>query len=369
MAWNEPGNNNRDPWSQGPGGKRGDMPPDLADLLRRLRQRWSSGKGLGSVPVLLLVALLLLVWILSGFYTVDEQERALVMRFGAHARTDGPGLHWRLRPFEHVKTVNVGQTRQAPVQSELFTKDQDLVDVSLNVQFRISSAEQAVFNIDSADDTVLHAAQAALQQVVAGYTADEVLGAAQSGIAPKTRRLLQDILDQYHCGLQVTDVVLSQVQPPEAVQPAFADAIRAAEDAKRAHNDAQAYAGARLPTAHGDAERSIAEAQAYRDQTIARAEGDVARFDAVLQQYRKAPQVTRKRLYLETMSQIYANTGKVLVDVDKDNAGFTVPLQQILQGSGAAEAPASGNAAAAAEQPPAGGNEDNSARPRSREGR
>jgi membrane protease subunit HflK len=372
MAWNEPGNNNRDPWSQGPGGKRGDTPPDLNELLKRFKARWGGrdGKGLGGVPVLLVITLLVLIWLLAGFYTVGEQEQSLVLRFGAYARTDGPGLHWRLPPFEHVKKINVSQPRQAPVQGLLLTKDQNLVDVGMTVQFRISSPEDTVFNVDSIDETLQLAAQSALQQVVAGYSVDDVLGDAQQAIALKIRQLLQQILDGYHCGLQVTDASLSRVQPPEAVQAAFADTIRAAEDQKRARNDAQAYAGSRVPGARGDAARNVTQAQAYRDQVIAHAEGDAARFDALLQEYRKSPQVTRKRLYLDTMSAIYANSAKVLVDVDKGNPNFTVPLQQLLQNAGETPPAASGSSTPAipAPQPPAAGssngnsgnNEDNS---------
>ncbi len=374
MAWNEPGNNNRDPWNQGSGGKRGELPPDLNQLLKRFKERWGSGKGLGGVPLLLVAALLGLIWLLLGFYTVDEQERGLVIRFGAYARTDGPGLHWHLPPpFEHIKKVNVGIPRQTSVQSAAFTKDQNLVDLVLSVQFRVSSAEDNFLNVEKPDETLQSAAQSALQQVIAGYTIDEVVGKSdlsnnQAQIAAKTRQLLQQILDGYHCGLQISDVSLSKVTPPDALVPAFADTIKAADDQKRARSDAQAYASSRVPVARGEASRSVTEAQAYRDQVIARAEGDVARFNAVLQEYRKSPQVTRKRLYLDTMTEIYSNSGTVLVDVDKGNPNFTVPLQQLL--NGAAENPAPAAAAPSAAAPAvSGGNDDNSARSRNREGR
>ena len=375
MAWNEPGNNNRDPWSQGSGGKRGEVPPDLNQLFKRLKERWGGGKGLGGVPLALVAAFLGLIWLLLGFYKVEEQERALVIRFGAYAHTEGPGLHWHLPPpLEHVKMVNVGIPRQAPVQSELFTKDQNLVDVGLTVQFRVSSVEDNFLNVEKPDETLQSAAQSALQQVISGYTIDDVVGKSdlsnsQAEIAGKTKLLLQQILDGYHCGLQITDVSLSKVTPPDALVPAFADTIKAADDRKHAVNDAQAYASSRVPVARGEATRSVNEAQAYRDQIIARAEGDVARFNAVLLEYRKSPQVTRKRLYLDTMTEIYAKSGTVLVDVDKGAPNFTVPLQQML--NGAAESPlpaAAAGAAANAAPPPPNSNDDNSARSRNREG-
>ena len=374
MAWNEPGNNNRDPWNQGSGGKRGELPPDLNQLLKRFKERWGGGKGLGGVPLLLVAALLGLIWLLLGFYTVDEQERGLVIRFGAYARTDGPGLHWHLPPpFEHIKKVNVGIPRQTSVQSAAFTKDQNLVDLVLSVQFRVSSAEDNFLNVEKPDETLQSAAQSALQQVITGYSIDEVVGKSdlsnnQAQIAAKTRQLLQQILDGYHCGLQISDVSLSKVTPPDALVPAFADTIKAADDQKRARSDAQAYASSRVPVARGEASRSVTEAQAYRDQVIARAEGDVARFNAVLQEYRKSPQVTRKRLYLDTMTEIYSGSGTVLVDVDKGNPNFTVPLQQLLNGAGENPAPAAAAPSAAA-PPASGSNDDNSARSRNREGR
>lgn len=394
MAWNEPGNNNRDPWSQGPGGKRGDTPPDLNELLKRFKSRWGGrdGKGLGGVPVLLVLALLVLVWLLFGFYTVNEQEQALVLRFGAYARTDGPGLHWRLPPFEHVKKVVVSQPRQATVSGELLTKDQNLVDVSLTTQFRIVSAEQSVFNVTSPDDIIANAARSALQQEVAGYTIDQVMGDAQPAITLKTRQALQQILDGYQCGLQITDASLSRVQPPDAVQAAFYDTIRAGQDRKSAQTEAQAYADSHVPVARAEAARQVSEAQAYSDQVIARAKGDAARFDAVLQEYRKSPQVTRKRLYLDTLAEIYAKSPKVLVDVDKGTPNFTVPLQQLLKDAAAAAPPPPSAPPAAAPAAPGGksgdsgnggsgggsdnnssggsgsGNDDDSSRSRNREG-
>ena len=183
----------------------------------------------------------------------------------------------------------------------------------------------------------------------------------------KTRQLLQQTLDSYHCGLQITELTLSKVSPPDALVPAFADTIKAADDQKRARSDAQAYASSRVPVARGEATRSVTEAQAYRDQIIARAEGDVARFNAVLQEYRKSPQVTRKRLYLDTMTEIYSKSGTVLMDIDKGNPGITVPLQQML--NAAPESPAPAAAAPSATAPPATGNDDSSARSRNREGR
>ncbi len=380
MAWNEPGNNNRDPWNQGSGGKGAGVPPDLKDLFKRLRARWGgNGRERGGL-VLLVAAFVVLGWLLSGFYTVGDGEYGLVTRLGAYSHTDKPGLHWHLPPpFEHVlRKVNVGMVRQmAPVDTELLTKDQSLVEVGLALQFKVVSAEDYAFNVDNPDDTLALAATSALQQVVGAHSVDEVVGRSdlsnsQVEIAAATKRLLQQILDSYHSGIQLTEASL-KVRPPDAVVPAFADAVNAATDAKTWRNEAQAYADSKVPSARAEAARDISEAQAYRDQVINRAEGDVARFAAVLQEYRKSPQVTRKRLYLDTMSGIYARSGKVLVDVDKGNPNFTVPVPELLQAvPPAPEATARPDTApGATPSPPAGGdsNQDDAARSRSRGGR
>lgn len=382
MAWNEPGNNNRDPWSQGGGGKNGGTPPDLNELWRKLRARWGGGGKERGGMLLLVAALLVIGWLLSGFYTVGEGEAGLVTRLGAYSHTDRPGLRWHLPPpFEHVlRKVNVGILRQmAPMQTELVTRDQNLVEVGVALQFKVVSPENYAFNVDNPDDTLALAATSALQQVVGEHTIEEVVGKGgdlsnkQAEIAAATRQLLQQILDSYHSGIQLTEASL-KVGPPEAVVPAFADAIKAVDDRKNLRNEAQAYADSRVPAARAEAARGVTEAQAYRDQVIARAEGDVARFAAVLAEYRKSPQVTRKRLYLDTMAEIYARSGKVLVDVDKGNPSFTVPVPQLQQpgapapepGARDSSGPAAGSPPAA---PPAGDSNEDGARSRSRGGR
>lgn len=378
MAWNEPGNNNRDPWNQGSGGKRGDLPPNLNELIRRLRARFG-GKGPNGSMILLLAVGLLLVWLLSGFYQVDEQEQAVVLRFGAYVGTVGPGLHWHLPPpLEHKKNINVTNPRQTSVQAELLTKDLNLVDVALTVQFRVSSVQDNLFSVHQPDDALRQAAASALQEVVAGYAVDDVIRVgAQAVIAENTKQRLQQLVDGYHCGLLVTDASL-KVNPPEAVTAAFADAYKADDEQKSRRNDAQAYAADRLPKARAEAARKVGEATAYREQAIARAEGDAARFTALLQEYRKSPQVTRKRLYLETMSEIYAGAGKVLLQTGS-GTNLNLPLEQLLGGAAApANAPAeprSGGDGAAPAAPPrssavpgaGSGNSDDSSRSRDRE--
>lgn len=318
MAWNEPNNSNRDPWSQGPGGGRGGRrePPDLERLFKRLRERLRGGgkPPPGSVYGAL-AAVLVALWLLSGFYVVDAQQQAVVLRLGRVAGIHGPGLGWHLPwPIATVRKEKVGNVRQASVDSTLITADRNLVNISLTVQYRIHSLPHFLFDLQGADDTLSQAARSALRQVVAGYDVDAVLGDAQPAIASKVKAELQQVLSDYHSGLTVTDVSLSQVQPPEAVQDAFADAIKAADDRDRMKNDAEAYAKDRLPRARGQAAREIAEAKVYRDQVVARAQGETARFDELLAEYRKAPQITRQRLYIDTMRDILEHSRIILVD-------------------------------------------------------
>ena len=347
MAWNEPGPN-RDPWNQGPGGGKrgGDGPPDLDELLRRLKARLGGGKGprpasgggSGGVPkglISIVAAIIVALWAFSGFYVVDEQERGVVMRFGAYSRTSEPGWAWHAPwPMEQVEIVNVTQVRQVNDRATMLTKDENIVDVELTVQYRVSSAVEYLFSVDDPDMTLRQATKSAVRETVGRSEMDFILTEGRQAIADRTKQLLQDRLDAYKCGLIVTEVNLQQAQPPEAVQSAFADAIKAREDQQRLKNEAEAYANDRLPRARGAAARQLEEAQAYRDQVIARAEGDAARFTQLVAEYRKAPKVTRSRLYLDTMSAVLSGSSKVLIDVKQGNPMFYLPLDQLLKSSG-----------------------------------
>lgn len=341
MAWNEPGPN-RDPWNQGP--KRGDGPPDLDEMLKRLKARFSGkGGGKSSGPsgtgsplpaglFGLLVAALGLLWLSSGFYVVDEQERAAVLRFGKYVATTEPGLRWHIPwPVEKEEVVNVTGVRAVKDQAVMLTKDENIVDVELSVQYRVSSAEEYIFNVRDPDMTLRQVTRASVREVVGGSEMDFILTDGRQEVAERTKILLQDRLDRYKTGLVVTEVNLQQAQPPEAVQSAFADAIKAREDQQRLKNEAEAYANDRLPRARGAAARQVAEATGYRDQVVAKAQGDAARFSQLVVEYRKAPKLTRERLYLDSMSQVLNNTGKILIDVDQGNPMLYLPLDQILK--------------------------------------
>jgi len=338
MAWNEPGPG-RDPWNQGPKDKQG--PPDLEEMLKRLKQRFTgnktpSGSG-GGLPLPtgmagLLIAALGLIWAASGFYVVDEQERGVVLRFGSKVGTSGPGMHWHLPwPVEKEEIVNVTGVRSVTDRAVMLTKDENIVDVELSVQYTVSSAEDYLFNVDDPDMTLRQATKAAVREVVGQSAMDFILTDGRDEVASRTKQLLQQRLSEYKTGLSVTEVNLQQAQPPELVQAAFADAIKAREDQQRLKNEAEAYANDRLPRARGAAARQLAEANAYRDQVIAKAQGDASRFSQLVAEYRKAPKVTRERLYLDSMNSVLTNSSKVLIDVSKSGSMIYLPLDQIMK--------------------------------------
>jgi membrane protease subunit HflK len=339
MAWNEPGGGNRDPWN--PGGRRGGDGglPDVDQMLERLKSRFK-GKGprpggLSSGGAGLLGAAIALVWIASGFYAVDEQERAVVTRFGAYAGTAEPGLRWRLPwPVESTEKVNVTQVRQVTERSDMLTQDENIVDVELKVQYRVSSAEKYLFSQADPDSTLRQVTKSAVREVVGRSRMDFILTEGRQEVAERTQQILQERLDAYDSGLIVAEVNLQNVQAPEPVQDAFADAIKAREDQERLKNEAEAYANDRLPKARGAAARELAEAIAYRDRLIAQAEGESERFSKLLTEYRKAPRVTRDRLYLETMSEVLANTTKIMIDVDRSGPLIYLPLDQLNKARG-----------------------------------
>lgn len=343
MAWNEPGGGGRDPWN--PGGKRpgdGGM-PDVDQVLERLKSRFK-GKGprpggLSSGGAGLLAGAIALLWMLSGIYTVDAQERAVVLRFGAYVATAEPGPHWHLPwPIEAVEKVNVTQVRQVTERADMLTQDENIVDVELKVQYRVNSAQQYLVSQADPDATLRQVTKSAVREVVGRNKMDFVLsGEGRQEVSQQTRQILQERLDYYASGLDVSEVNFQNVQAPEAVQDAFADAIKAREDQVRLTNEAEAYANGRLPKAGGTAARELAEATAYRDRLIAQASGEADRFLKLLKEYRKAPRVTRDRLYLETMSEVLGNATKIVIDVDSTGPMIYLPLDQLNRGTRAGE--------------------------------
>ncbi len=340
MPWNEPGGNQQDPWT-GKNKKPGKH--DAEEIINKLNQKlgglFGGGKnspdsngGNGGSPVNLTGIIVMLVlmlggWLFSGFYMVDAREQALVLRFGAYSETTGPGLHWHLpTPIERVEAIDVAQNRTAQDRSTMLTQDENIVEIAVTAQYRVSKVEDYAFNIykpdhlpDQSQGTLYQAMRSATREVVGRSKMDFILGEGREQIALDTQKLMQGILDNYKSGLQVLKVNLTDAAAPEAVKDAFDDANRAREDANRFQNEAETYANKVIPDARGQASRLAEEATAYREQAIARAEGDASRFTQLAEQYRKAPDVTRERLYLETMESVMTGTRKVLVDSSGNN--------------------------------------------------
>ncbi|MGO4699901.1 FtsH protease activity modulator HflK [Dyella sp. 2RAB6] len=345
MAWNEPGNGQRDPWGkprQNPG-KSG-----LDDALKQLKNRLSRlGGGPGGLLAVVLV-LLLASLLFSSATVVDARQAAVVLRFGQYARTLGPGFHFKLpRPLETVTKVSTTEVRSVSDKVRMLTSDENIIAVDFNVQYQVSDARKYLFSVSGQpEDTLRQAAEAAVRSVVGANVMDNILtsSAPEQAVAPaapstsaapvaaaevavkqaaaaaqardtlqqQTREILQATLDSYDAGLAVTDVSFQNVSPPQEVKEAFDDVNAAREDKQGTENKARAYASQKIPEARGEAARILAAAQAYSVERVARANGDAARFDLILKEYRAAPEVTRRRLWLETMEDVMSNTSKVL---------------------------------------------------------
>ena len=350
MAWNEPGG--QDPW-----GRKRDSnnqgPPDLDEVLRNFQNRLKglfggggagSGSGGGAVGgpasplgIALLIGLLLVVWLLSGFYIVDPAERGVVLRFGQFERITTEGPRWHMPwPIERVEKVNVDEVRSTRTQALMLTRDENIVDVDITVQFRVADAEAYLFNVRELDNTLRDVMISAVREVVGKSDMEFVLGAGRREIADQTGELAQRLVDLYEAGLRVVSVNLQDAQPPEPVQPAFEDAIKAREDQERVINEARAYANDVVPRARGAGARIQEEAMGYRDALVARAEGESDRFLALLEQYLLAPDVTRERLYIETMQMVMGNSQRVLVRTGDSSNVLYLPLDKMIGDRGRA---------------------------------
>ncbi|NOX08411.1 MAG: FtsH protease activity modulator HflK [Gammaproteobacteria bacterium] len=353
MAWNEPGNKN--PWGDGGNNQ---SPPDLDEVLRKLQKRMSglfgggSGKGSGSSPAIMgwLFPVIAVVWLLSGIYIVDEGKRGVILRFGEFIESTMPGPHWRVPyPVETVKLVDVEQRRFVEVgyrssggrnqstvtvarESLMLTNDENIVSVQMAVQYQVKNARDYLFNVRNPDDTLKQATESALREVIGKSNMDFVLTEGRSEVAARVKQLIQDILDQYNTGLLVTTANLLDAQPPEEVQAAFADAIKAREDEQRLKNEAETYSNGVIPKARGMAARQMEEANAYKERVIAQAEGETSRFIKMYDEYKKAPEVTRKRLYLDTMESVLTRSTKVTVDMSNNNSLMYLPLDKLFSG-------------------------------------
>jgi membrane protease subunit HflK len=344
MAWNEPGGDKKkDPW----GGGGNDSPPDLDELARKMRDRMNKffgGKGGGSgkkgagmsLNFGLIAIVAVLAWVLSGIYIIQPAERGVVLRLGEFNTITGPGPHWMMRGIETVDKVDVDNLRTVSHRAKMLTRDENIVQVEVAVQYQVRDAKEYLFQVRDPDYTLQEATESALREVIGGISMDEFLSGGRGAIVQQTKELTQAILDKYHAGLVLTSVNLQDPQPPEEVQGAFEDAIKAQEDEVRYKNQAQAYALDILPKARGDATRMREGAMAYRDKVVAGAEGEASRFTQTRVEYEKAPEITRKRMYLETMEYVLANTSKVVMQVKDGNNLMYIPLDKLMENRGAA---------------------------------
>lgn len=356
MAWNEPGgnSNDQDPWgnrNNKGGGRQG--PPDLDEALRKLQENLGgifgggnkkkpAGKGGGFGVVLLALIVLGAFWLYSAIYVVDEQEQAVILRFGKYHQTVGPGLNIYFPPIETKYQHNVTRERAYSRQGPMLTEDENIIEVPLTVQYKISNLQDFVLNVEGPETSLQHATESALRHVVGSTVMDQVLTEGRELLAVDVHERLQRFLDLYRTGIVVTQVNVQNAQAPREVQEAFDDVIRAREDEQREKNNAETYANGVVPEARGLAQRILEEANGYRDEVIARAEGESERFVKLLAEYRKAPEVTRKRLYLETMEEMYSSSSKVLLSGDQgQNSLMYLPLDKLMENRGTtAAAPA-----------------------------
>lgn len=360
MAWNEPGKPGQDPWgnSGGSSGKK-DEPKepkkrsdqDIDELLKKAQQMFGGAGnkfngGIGGIGGGAIFLIVLVVWLLSGIYIVDTAERGVVTRFGALVTETGPGPHWHIPyPIESVTKVNVDRIRTTEIgyrsdaqnrsgsvlaESLMLTRDENIVDVRIAVQYRVQSAGDYLFNVKDPDESLRASSESAIREIVGKNSMDFVLTQGRNEVVALVRELTQKNLDDYAAGLFITSVNLQDAQPPEQVQSAFADVVKAREDRERLINEAEAYANRILPAARGQAARIVEEARAYRDQVVSRAEGQADRFTSVVTEYKKSPEIMRERLYLDAMSAVLSNTSKVLMGAEGSNNIMYLPLDKMM---------------------------------------
>ena len=377
MAWND--NNNQ-------------TPPELDEVIKDFKNKFNttfgggsssnnSGVGKaakGSFKYVLILAVL--VWLLTGIYIVDPAERGVVLRFGAFQNSTTQGPHWHIPyPVEAVYKVNVEQIRAAEIgfrnvqnsysggvssESLMLTKDENMVDVKLAVQYKIADAQSYLFNVYNPELTLSHVVQSVIRQVVGDNTMDYVLTTGREQVAQEVKVASQALLNEYNTGLMITAVTMQDAQPPIQVKASFDDVVKAREDEQRYINEAKAYANDIVPKARGASQRLLAEAEAYMSEVVSKSEGEAYRFNQILTEYTKAPEVTRERLYRETLEEVFSSTNKVIVD-SSSNSMMYLPIDQLINSSRTSKSTSSSSSF---QQTPSGNSNDQSVL-RSRENR
>ncbi len=340
MAWNEPGGG-KDPWGGGKGGN----PPDLDAALKDNGEKFGKifgggsgsgngsggGRGIGSGAIIGILLIVSVIWGLLGFYQIDAKEKALVLRLGKFHEIVGDGLHWNPPLIDLVTRVRVTEERQYQTRGQMLTQDENIVELPLTVHYNIKSVKDFVLNVKHPEHSLRHATDSALRHVVGSSGLDEVVSTGREQLSIDVQERLQTYLDSYGTGIKVVKVNILEAKPPSAVKAAYDDVIKAREDRERVINEAQAYANGIVPEARGRAKRVLEEAKGYQARVVADAEGETERFEKLLAEYQKAPEVTRQRLYLDTMQSVMENSSKVLVDVEGGNNMLYLPLDKIMQ--------------------------------------
>ena len=337
MAWNEPGNKGKDPWGNKSGNDKG--PPDLDDVFRNISKRFGGGKGNGSGPsfssfsLIIVLGIAVVVWGLSGFYTVKEAEKGVELRFGKYVGEVEPGLQWKASFIDEVFPVNVSTVRSIPASGSMLTADENVVLVELDVQYRVVNPYNFLFSAVDANASLREATDSALRYVIGHNKMDDILTTGRDQIRRDTWAEVERIIEPYKLGIMIEDVNFLPARPPEEVKDAFDDAISAQEDEQRFIREAEAYARAIEPKARGQVQRMEQEANAYKQREILESRGKIARFELLLPQYQAAPEVTRERLYLDSMQSVMKGTSKVLVDSKSSNNMMYLPLDKLMQNS------------------------------------
>lgn len=341
MAWNEPGGNNNDPWKNKGGRDQG--PPDLDDIFKNLFGKLSKGgsgggsaggKNFGGVGLTVIAVLLVVIWFISGFYTIREAERGVVLRFGEFSQFVEPGLRWKPTFVDTVIPVNVQSIKSMSSEGSMLTEDENVVGVEMEVQYRIVEPYKFRFAVTDPTQSLSQALNSAIRYVVGHSKMDDVLTSGRENARQQVWQELESIIEPYDMGISIVDINFKDARPPNAVREAFDDAIAAQEDEQRFIREAEAYSREIEPRARGQVNRMAEEAQAYKERVTLEAQGEVARFASLLPQYQAAPEVTRQRIYLETMEQVYQSTSKIMVDNKGSGNMMYLPLDKILENQG-----------------------------------
>ena len=337
MAWNEPGDKNKNPWGNQKG-NRSELDDLLKDFISSLRTLFGN-KGSGPIDpsskknIGMIAAAVLVIYLLFGIYIVNDGERGVVLQFGKFNEITTPGPHWIPLIIQSVEIVDVANIRSTQQKAVMLTEDENIVSINFAIQYDVKDASDFIFKVRDPDITLRQAGESAIREIVGKNKMDFIITDGREQVASTTKTLLQSILDFYKSGINVQTVNILEAQPPEQVQDAFSDAIKAREDEQRYINEAEAYRNEIIPLARGEAKQIVEEAKAYRVKLIKSAEGEANRFRQLYSEYKKAPEVTRERLYLEAVESVLENTSKVMIDVDGGNNLMYLPLDKIIKPS------------------------------------